>query len=383
MAKSKMIELNFDPHSERIARAHCKLEAAYKRHPGHEIPVVEPYVYPNLDTTEESVADLDRMLEQAVGWANSLAATDNDWPPVILTFCSVVMVPEAFGCEVVFHPGQNPWARHALSDIKQVWRLKPAKMNEVPMIRRQIEWIDYAQRKLGTDIPIWTLDIQSPFSVAAQIVEPDELLAACLTSPREVHHLCQMVTDYSIDMMQKQFEIMEHPGFPGANFPSISENIGICIADDSPLIMLSPEMYREFALPYNCQLGEMFGGIHIHSCGDYRHNLDNLLDITNIRSIQVHAGQGEFPLPETAEEDCPFNRARRKLAFFVDVNDIALGDEYRGRYKEHYTEYVLTRLRAGDLTGCILQSCGCPPGANLDDFNAALDWTRQQVSGNQ
>jgi len=97
----------------------------------------------------------------------------------------------------------------------------------------------------------------------------------------------------------------------------------------------------------------------------------------------VHAGQGEFPLPETAGEDCPFNRARKKLAFFVDVTDIALGDEYRGRYREHYTEYVFPRLRAGDLTGGIFQSCGCPPGASLDDFNAALDWTRQQVSGNQ
>ena len=377
-----MIELNFDPHSERIELAHRRLEAAYRRRPGHEVPVVEPYVYPKPETTEESVADLDRMLEQAVCWANSLAATDNDWPPVILGFCSVVMVPEAFGCEVVFHPGQSPWARHALGDIKQVWKLKPKKMNESTMIRRQIEWIDYAQRRLGTDIPIQTLDIQSPFSVAAQIVEPDELLSACLTSPREVHHLCRMVTDYSIEMMRKQFEIMEHPGFPGANFPSISKDIGICIADDTPLIMLSPEMYREFALPYNCRLGEIFGGIHIHSCGDYRHNLDNLLEITNIRSIQVHAGQGEFPLPESAGEDCPFNRARKKLAFFVDVNDIAQGDEYRGRYKEHYTDYVLPGLRAGDLTGCILQSCGCPPTAGLDDLNEALSWTRRQISVN-
>ena len=83
---------------------------------------------------------------------------------------------------------------------------------------------------------------------------------------------------------------------------------------------------------------------------------------------------------ETTGEDCPFNRARKKLAFFVDVNDIAQGDEYRGRYKEHYAEYVIPRLRTGDLTGCILQSCGCPPTAGLDDLNEALAWTRQQIS---
>ncbi|MBW1699539.1 MAG: hypothetical protein JRK26_22415 [Deltaproteobacteria bacterium] len=66
----------------------------------------------------------------------------------------------------------------------------------------------------------------------------------------------------------------------------------------------------------------------------------------------------------------------------MDVNDIAQGDEYRGRYKEHYTDYVLPGLRAGDLTGCILQSCGCPPTAGLDDLNEALSWTRRQISVN-
>ncbi len=367
--------LQFDPHSERIETAHRRLAAVYARTPGAEVPVVEPGVFSSGISVKERFENLDKMLEHAVGWANGLAGTDNDWPPVLDTYCTVPMVPEAFGCRVLFREGHAATALPALEDISGVWSLKPRRPEQTPTIRRMSEWIEYAQRKLGTDVPFWIADIQSPFSVAAQIVQPLEFLSACITAPKAVHHLCRMVTDFSIEMMQKHIAQMEHPGFPGRNFPSISENIGICIADDTPLIMLGPDMYREFAFPYNAELGEVFGGIHIHSCGDYRHNLHNLLDLPNIRSIQLHAGPGEFPLPETADEDAPFNRARREVAYHLDANGVARA--YKAGNREHYAQYVLPRLRQGDLTGCILQSCGA--GQDMPDAAAALAWTRQQL----
>ena len=378
-----MSTLGFDPQAEQIVTARKRLAAAYARQAGAEVPVVELEVCTLPHTPQQAFDDLDKMLDNSAAWARALAETDNDWPPFIQNYCSVVMVPEAFGCEVIFaEDGQQPWAKHAIYDIEKVWDLKPMRVGESSVIKRQIEWVDYSQRKLGTEVPFWTLDIQSPFSVAAQIVEPSELLTACVTHPKEVHHVCKMVTEFWIEFMNQHLAQMEHPGFPGANFPSISENIGICIADDTPLIMLSPQMYREFALPYNSQLSEIFGGSHIHSCGNYSHNLDNLLKIKNIRSIQLHAGPGEFRLPETAAEDHPFNRARQKLAYFVDVNDIARGDMYRGKHRELLSEYVIPRLQTQDMTGCILQSCGCKPGSSFDDYKAAISWTRQQLQAN-
>jgi hypothetical protein len=371
--------LNFDAGSPRIALAERRLRAAYHRQDGEAVPVVAPTVDAPVLTTREMIEDMDKMLAQTARWANHLAATDNDWSPVLLTYCTVAMVPEAFGCKVTYLPGESPWAGHALGDISGVWSLRPLPFSESPMIRRQFEWIEYVQRKLGTAVPMWTPDIQSPFSVAAQIVEPTELMMACVTKPKAVHHLLRMVTDYLIDLTQAWLRQIEHPGFPGANFPCISENIGLCLADDTPLIMLSPAMYQEFALPYNCRIGEAFGGVHLHSCGDYRHNLDNVLQITNIRSIQVHAGPGEFPLPLAADEACPFNRARNKITCFVDANDVTRGDIYREKYQEHYTDYVLPRLCQGPLTGIILQSCGYAIEAGLDEVNQALRWTRRQL----
>jgi uroporphyrinogen-III decarboxylase len=375
-----MTSLNFNPRSERITLAGRRLAAAYARKPGSEVPVVESRMPASPYNYVERFEDFDKMLEHAVMLASDLAAIDNDWPPFIDTFCAVVMVAEAFGCEVVMLDKDVLWARHTLQDIARVWDLKPMKFNEAPQIHRNIEWIDYAQRKLGADLPIWTLDIQSPFSVAAQVVDPEELMTACVTSPKAVHHLCGIITDFTIEMMEAHLAQIEHPGFPGRNFPTIEDRIGICISDDTPLIMLSPEMYREFALPYNSRLGEVFGGVHIHSCGNYRHNLDNLLQITNVRSIQCHAGTGEFDLPPDGEEDTPFNRARSRVTYYVDGNDISRGSSYQHRYQEFYLEYVLPRLGAGDMTGCILQSCGCEEGAGTAKLEEAIQWTRSQLA---
>ena len=370
--------LDFDPASDRIVTACRRLRSAYNRAAGADVPIVEPGVRSSVGyTSREGFEDLDKMLAGAVAGANALAATDNDWPPSINTYCTVVMVAEAFGCGIVWPDDDAPWTTPAITDISQVWSLKPMPMDEAPQIRRTAEWIDYAQRKLGAKVPINTMDLQTPLSVATHVMDSTELLTACLTHPREVHHLCDMITEFSIEMMHRHLRQMEHPGYPGRNFPSISDDVGICLADDTPLIMLSPELYRQFALPYNNRISEAFGGVHIHSCGDYRHNLDNLLDITNVRSIQLHAGPNEFPLPETPLQDDPFNRARGRVTYYVDFTPVARGDEFADRPRDHYRHYVLPRLTAGDMTGCILQSCGA--GQGLAGADASLAWTREQL----
>lgn len=370
------MHVRFDPHSDRIRLAQRRLAAAYGRLAGGAVPVVEPGAPSVAIPLRDRFADNEKMLAHAVSWANAVAALDNDWPPFLDAFCTVPMVPEAFGAEIRFRDDHIA-VKPAIADIGSVWALKPRRMSETSTIDRMFGWIDFVQRRLGADVPVWVADVQSPFSVAAQIVSPGALMEACITEPKAVHHLCRMVTDYSLELMQKHLAQIENPCFPGRNFPSIPDRIGICIADDTPLVMLSPDMYREFAFPYNAEIARAFGGVHIHSCGNYRHNLDNLPDLPGLRSIQVHAGPGEFPLPGSADEDAAFNRARRRVAYFVDANDVTRGDEYRGRPREHYAEYVLPRLMQGDTTGLILQSCGASPAE--PDAAAALGWTRRQL----
>lgn len=371
-----MKKIKFDPESEKIRDAYERLRLAYARK-SQVLPIVEPGIPVPSGTVHERVESLERMYDYAASYANAMAASDNGWPPFIMNYCTVPMIPEVFGCPVHFPEGHDAATRPALNDIGGVWNMKPKPLMEACTVRRMFEWVDYAQRHLGTELCFWTADIQSPFSVAAQVVQTDELLMACITDPKAVHHLCRMITDVTIDMMERHLKQLERPGFPGANYPCIPDPIGICIADDTPLIMLSAEMYREFALPYNREISGHFGGVHIHCCGNYSRNLQTLFELPGLKSIQVHAGPGEFPLPLTADEDCAFNRARRELTIFADSNSITRADQYRNQNRKHYEEYVLPRLMNGDRSGLILQACG----AEGPDFTAedGLRWTREQT----
>ncbi len=373
-----MPTLDLAPYRDRMALAERRLAAAYACTPGAAIPVVEPGVSFENPSVRDQVMDVQAMRRRAVNWVMALAATDNDWPPFIDTHCTVVTLAEAFGCPVVYPESGDAWTQPALGSVQEVWALRPTPLAEVPSIRRLAAWVDYAQRELGTELPMWTIDLQSPFSVAAHILPAEELLMACLTDPPAVHHLCRMITDASIELMTAHLRQLEHPGFPGRNFPSISANIGICLADDTPLVMLSPALYAEFALPYNSAIGVAFGGIHLHCCGDYSHNLANVLRITNLRSIQMHVGPGEFRLPLAPGPAAAWQAARGRVARFVDTNGVARGDNYRGLNQRHYDEYLLPRNAELGMEGLILQSCGV--GDACPDVPAALAWTRGRVA---
>jgi len=55
-----------------------------------------------------------------------------------------------------------------------------------------------------------------------------------------------------------------------------------------------PKLYREFALPYVNELSEEFGGIIIHSCGNFTHQLDNLAKVHTLRGLNFGASETPF-----------------------------------------------------------------------------------------
>lgn len=329
-----------------------------------------------LFTYFEMVNDFEKMNLDANRIFDQLVLNGNDMPPFVNTFCSVGMVAEAFGSKIVFPKnGDFPWALHATDDIDEAIKLKPCAVLDAPYYSQSSKWIEYSKKANGTEIPFWTMDIQSPFTVAAQIMDAEELMIACYTDPEKVHQLLRTVTDYTIEMWDHHLAQMENACYPGRNFPSVRSNIGICIADDTPAIMLSEEMYREFALPYNSILGMHYGGVHIHSCGGYMRNLNSMMDITNIRSIQMHVGDGEFILPDTPEQPCGFNRARKELAILMDTNPISRTEKYADDPHAFYEEYLLPRLKTLKPAH-LLMDCCVDPAKGLSAQSAA-DYTRQ------
>lgn len=357
------------------------LSNTYHRVKNVPVPVVDMSGPEDITTTpKQRFDDFEAMRQFAVAWVEKTCFPDNDLVPFIETGNTVALVAEAFGCKIEFPENSTARALPAFTDLSTVWRLKPKKLFDCLLIRRNFEWVDYAQQHLGTNIGYWTMDLQGPLSVAADIIGAENMIMGCMLYPKEMHHLVQMITDFSIEYMEKHLAQLEHPLFPGRNFPSIDEKIGVCVADDTPLVMLNPALYEEFSLPYLNQIGQRFGGLHIHSCGNYKHTLPSLLKLDCLKSIQVHGGQREFPLPQTDTNDDPFNQARDKICCYVDVNPITLGDEYIDRPKQYYMDYLIPRLKNGKpYDGLMVMAYPCSQ-KDIQQYRDSFVWTKSQFA---
>jgi hypothetical protein len=67
---------------------------------------------------------------------------------------------------------------------------------------------------------------------------------------------------------------------------------GVWLSDDDSTV-LSPELYREFVVPYNGRVFEAFGGGTLHYCGNALHQLQNYLETPGLVGLNVWC-MGEF-----------------------------------------------------------------------------------------
>lgn len=145
-------------------------------------------------------------------------------------------------------------------------------------------------QRLGTQrLYCSTIDFQGPLNTAALLWEQSDFMVAMCETPETVHAFLDKVTDQLIRVMK--YLIKETHGKICSNvWPYIwlPSDMGISITEDY-MPLLSPAMYREFGIPYVERISRAFGGVFIHCCGAYEHQISNLIhsDI-NILGLEFH-----------------------------------------------------------------------------------------------
>ena len=156
-----------------------------------------------------------------------------------------------------------------------------------------MEFTDYFVAETRGRYPIGLTDLQGPLNSAYLVWEPTAFMVAMYTNPKEVHHLMRLMTDLIIAFVKEQRA--RSPQFLPCHFPPVwlPDGQGIAISEDC-LAVLSPKLYREFALPYVNEISEEFGGVFIHSCGNILHQLDNLAQVHNLRGLNFGVSETPF-----------------------------------------------------------------------------------------
>jgi hypothetical protein len=205
----------------------------------------------------------------------------DDYVPMFGTSNGTSAMVSACG-SVVEAEGGIRWAHKLLGDIREADDLP------LPSVEAGLVGEALARTRVLVEhgeLPIQSLDLQSPLTVATQLLGVSELYLAMYDEPRRVHALLELLTEFFIRVVEAQRGIAGQryaPVFwPGIWSPP---ELGLELCDDY-MLTLSPEVFDEFSLPCLTRLAEHFGGLFLHSCSIYRRNLPSIAKLPHLRGI--------------------------------------------------------------------------------------------------
>jgi hypothetical protein len=205
-----------------------------------------------------------------------------------------------FGCQVNWNDFDAPQTLPIYRTVEDLKGLKRPHILESELAQMVLQTIRYFRQVTGDCLDISLTDTQSPNDSASLIMDTCEFFASSLAEPDLLAPFMEMVTDVMIEFSDMQFDAMgpkaSHPGHIMLSAPSLP---GIAISDDN-MAVISKAAYRNAALPYNSRLGEHFGSIAIHTCGDFVQNYAIVKQVKNLQLIDC-AVAGVDPTPNHAD----------------------------------------------------------------------------------
>jgi len=253
------------------------------------------------DTVRARLYDPNKFLEAQLEEIRGQLAFRGDFEPALCPTLGVIAIPSAFGCEVKWWENDFPAVLPLPGDDPcRVRDLEPPAVTD-GVLGRILDYSRLFVERMDGGFPIRLGDLQGPLDNAALILGHTQFLEALLTHPGEVHRLLDLITDLTIAFTHAQRDLVRSMGaefVPSAFQPWLPEGTALSIANDTG-VMLSPTLHDEFSVPYINRLSDAFGGVYVHSCGNWTHLFPSLEKIRGLRGLEF--GASETPFGPVAE----------------------------------------------------------------------------------
>ena len=274
-----------------------------------------------------------------------------------ITACSdAFRVSADLGGDIVFPEGTPPFlARPLVRTQADLERLAQPDVSRPGsrMADRALATREMVHTAGGECLVLGWVDM--PFAEACSLCGVSEFLTMLHDCPALAHQVLDFLTGIVIEFCRLQLE---------AGAPMIG-------AGDAAASLISPAMYREFALPYEqrvCAAVHTAGGlVKLHICGNTRRLLTDMVtsgaDLFNVDHLV------EFSLA------CEFYGAANKC-FKGNLNPVA---DMLQATPELCDQMARERLRLADGKRYMLSpGCEVPPGVNVEVFRAFCQAPRRQ-----
>ncbi|KUO53362.1 MAG: hypothetical protein APF76_08970 [Desulfitibacter sp. BRH_c19] len=200
-----------------------------------------------------------------------------------------------FGIDTIYHDDDYPWMGHR-TPMKKKDMLDSL---EIPVFEKDglgalgvyfYNELSEILKDSGFTVAPPEL-LRGPFALAFHVRGFENFAIDCMTDPGFVHKLIRYLTDAHKDWYVQRKKVLGSP---------IGK--GLLYNDEVDCNVIGPNLYKEYALPYEQELSEFHGGIsYWHSCGNINLMLPYIKQIANIDLLNVSAWTNY----ETAASSCP------------------------------------------------------------------------------
>ncbi len=261
--------------------------------------VIGPGVNFNYD--DFSKMFLDPHIQLSVQLAEIKAHEDkhieDDYIPMLQPWFGVVGILEGLGGKVIWSKNDYPKIEPVLNSPADIIKLKKPDV-KAGLLGKELEFTRYFQEKTNYQYPICLGEHMSPLEILFALMNTTNVIYAMMDEPKLIHDLLSMITETLCSFIAEQRKVAEeyNLGFCiGSSGEYIPDGYGIWLSADS-IVNLSPDLCEEFFVPYINEISDLYGGVYIHSCGNFEHVLDTFDSIRNLRGIDFGASETSYDL---------------------------------------------------------------------------------------
>ncbi len=172
-------------------------------------------------------------------------------------------IAEMFGCEVRWETQSGPWTIEARLPGEAIDAMEPGSIMPTPIVEKLAGEMDLLEREFGR--VAGDLNPQGVLNNSYKI-RGEEIFADMIENPERVHHLHGLVTGA---MIEWGAYLRSRAGTAALSVSNIVASVkeDLYVSSNCMRIMISPDNWEEFVLPYEEKPAAALQPFGIHDCG--------------------------------------------------------------------------------------------------------------------
>ena len=194
-------------------------------------------------------------------------------------------IASSFGGEYIWDEGQAPAVEPMFQEAQEILDADYVPIQQSPVGKVILERIEYFLEKTKGQIPLSFCDVQAPVNMFSYLMSMSDFCMELIDEPETVIKAAELLGELQVEFLIAQKKLIgDCLASPGHGFASSRCFAGVGESSDN-VVMFSQQQYREVFQPVHEKLGDSFGGVVFHSCGDWANKLQMVKDFRNTITV--------------------------------------------------------------------------------------------------